>query len=73
MAKNKLDGMDYRIIREMANNGMKIPEVARCVYLGRTTIYYHIEKIKQITGLDPMNFWDLHKLVKKFEGIKDDE
>ena len=69
MAKNQLDGTDYRIIRELANNGMKIPKVAPLVYLERTAIYYRCEKIKRITGLDPMDFWDLLKLYRKFEGV----
>lgn len=72
MAKNKLDGTDYRIIRELANNGMKIAKVAPLVYLERTTIYSRVEKIHRITGLDPLDFWDLLKLVKRFEGVKDD-
>lgn len=68
MAK-KLDGTDYRIIRELTNNGMKIAKVAPIVFLERTTVYYRCEKIKRITGLDPMDFWDLLKLYKKFNGV----
>ena len=69
MAKNLLDGTDYRIIRELTNNGMKITKVAPNVYLARKTIYYRCEKIKRITGLDPLDFWDLLKLYRKFEGV----
>lgn len=69
MAKNQLDGADFRIIRELTYNGMKPGKVANCVYLERTTVLYRIEKIKRITGLDPMDFWDLLKLYRKFEGV----
>ena len=69
MAKNKLDGMDYRIVRELANNGMRVPPVADIVYLHRATVYTRIEKIERITGLNPLDFWDLCELVKRFEGV----
>lgn len=68
MAK-KLDGTDYRIIRELTNNGMKISRVAPIVFLERTTVRYRCEKIQRITGLNPLDFWDLLKLYKKFNGV----
>ena len=43
---------------------MRATETAYALNLHRNSILYRIGKIKKITGLDPMNFYDLHTLVK---------
>lgn len=52
-----------KIIIALADNKMNVSEVSRQLYMHRNTVAYHIEKIKQITGKDPLNFYDLYCLV----------
>lgn len=54
----------------LADNNMKPTEAAYSLRVHRNTILYRIEMIKRATGLDPLNFYDLHKLVKMVEGEK---
>ena len=65
MSKCKpLDETDFRVILLLADNNMRATETAYALNLHRNSILYRIGKIKKITGLDPMNFYDLHTLVK---------
>lgn len=59
-----MDELDFDIILSLADNNMNITKVARIKYMHRNTVVYHINKVKNITGLDPTNFYDLHKLVE---------
>lgn len=59
-----LDERDYRIILLLAENSMRATETSYALDVHRNTVLYRIGKIKRITGLDPMNFYDLHKLVE---------
>lgn len=58
-----MDERAAEIILALADHNMNITKVARVGYMHRNTVLYHIGKIKRITGLDPTNFYDLHKLV----------
>ena len=55
--------VDADIVLALAANNMNISDTARAVFMHRNTVVYHIAKIKKMTGLDPANFYDLHKLV----------
>ena len=52
-----------KIILYLADNKMNVSAVARQLYMHRNTVAYHINRIKQITGKDPLNFYDLYRLV----------
>ena len=52
-----------KIIIALADNKMNVSEVSRQLYMHRNTVAYHINRIKQITGKDPLNFYDLYRLV----------
>ena len=65
-----MDELDMNIILELANNRMNVCEVARILFMHRNTVAYRIKKIKRITGLDLLNFYDLYKLVKIVNGRK---
>lgn len=58
-----LDDRDCSVILSLARNNMRATEVAYDLCVHRGTILYRIEKIKKITGLDAMVFYDLVKLV----------
>ena len=52
-----------KIILALADNKMNVSEVSRQLYMHRNTVAYHINRIRQITGKDPLNFYDLYGLV----------
>lgn len=61
---NKLKPIDLEVIRALADSSMNIAETARKIYSHRSTVEYHIARIQRITGLDPLNFYDLIKLLE---------
>lgn len=62
---NKLTVDDWSIIIALADNRMQVATAARKLCYHKNTVAYHVSKIKKLTGLDPLNFYDLVKLVKK--------
>ena len=52
-----------KIILALAENKMNVSEVSRQLYMHRNTVVYQIGRIKQLTGKDPLNFYDLYDLV----------
>jgi carbohydrate diacid regulator len=65
MPDKKLTDVDIKVIIEFANNNMNVSETARHLFMHRNTVIYHLEKVKQITGLSPFNFYDLIQLLKE--------
>ena len=61
--KNFLSVRQRKIILSLANHNMTASEVARELYMHRNTVIYNTRRIREITGKDPMNFYDLHDLV----------
>lgn len=61
-----LDEFDREVVLALADNNMNATETARQLYAHRNTVCYHFKKVKKVTGLDPLNFYDLHKLVQHF-------
>ena len=59
-----MDEWDAEIIIALADNNMNITEASKVLYVHRNTVEYHIRKVRQSTGLNPTNFYDLHKLVQ---------
>ena len=58
-----LSDADKEIILTLADNNMNISSTAKSLFMHRNTVVYHLGKVKKVTGLDPMNFYDLIKLV----------
>ena len=63
MFKN-LTELDIKTVIEFANNNMDVSKTARQLFLSRSAAFYHLEKVKTQTGLDPLNFYDLIQLLK---------
>ena len=59
----KLSEMQKSIILGMARNNMTVSAVARDLHYHRNNIIYHIDIIRYRTGLDPMCYYDLCRLV----------
>lgn len=51
------------IVKSLADCNMNVQKVANVMNYHRNTIIYHLQKVKKDTGLDPMNFYDLVKLL----------
>ena len=66
-----LNDTDYRLILLLAENNMRATETAYALDVHRNTVCWRISKIKDITGLDPLNFYDLHKLVEMAREAED--
>lgn len=54
---------EKEVILSFADGNMHIGETANLLNLHRNTIDYHLRAIKENTGLDPKNFYDLVELV----------
>lgn len=52
-----------KIVKTLAYCNMNVQATANFMNYHRNTIIYHLQKIKKETGLDPMNFHDLVKLL----------
>ena len=69
---NALDERDIKIIIALAENRINVSDVSRIMFVHRNTVLYHIEKIKRVTGYDPLDFFGLCRLVKSV-GMRADE
>ena len=59
------------VISGLAFNRMNISAVAKMMHFHRNNICYHIAQIKKKTGLDPLDFFDLHELYRIAGGEED--
>lgn len=64
---------DAHIVVAMANHNMNVTDVARAIFAHRNTVLYHLNKVKQQTGLDPWRFYDLVELVKMAQEVLESE
>ena len=51
------------IIIALADNQLKITEAAKKLFMHRTTLNYHIQKIHKTTGKNPLDFYDMCELL----------
>ena len=51
------------IILALADNNMKISETAKQCHMTRTALSKNLIRIEEITGKNPLNFYDLISLV----------
>lgn len=63
-----LDETDKETILAMADNDMCISKAARELFLSRPGMWHRLERMKKRIGLDPMNFYDLNKLLALVQG-----
>ena len=54
---------DKEVILALAKHNMDVSKTSRGIYTHRKTVMYHVKNVKKETGLDPLNFYDLHRLV----------
>lgn len=64
MAKpTKLNETQARIILAMAQNGLKVQPAAQALHYSRTGADYHVHRIRELTGKDPRDFYDMCDLL----------
>lgn len=63
MAKIELHPTDRLILEALADSGMNATAAAKKAYVCRNTVTYRMKKLRQATGLDPMDFYDLQTLL----------
>jgi DNA-binding PucR family transcriptional regulator len=51
------------VIVSLAKNNLNARAVARSMFLHYQTVYYNIRMIQRNTGLNPLDFYDLCKLL----------
>jgi sugar diacid utilization regulator len=63
-----MNELQKQIVIAMAENDMCIDRVAKATNYCRTNVQYHINRIKEITGLNPRKFFDMIKLYEMVTG-----
>ena len=56
----------------LADNGMNVSRVAERIHYSRVTVYDRLRNIKAKTGVDPLDFWGLHRLLSLIEEGKEE-
>lgn len=64
MAKDEMTPMRCKVVLALADCNMRANAAARKLYLDHSAVLYHVKIIKNITGKDPRNFYDLVDLVE---------
>lgn len=64
MAKDEITPIRRAIILALADCKLRANAAARMLYMDHSTVQYHIKIIKNITGKDARNFYDLVELVR---------
>ena len=59
----ELTNDDIRVVLAYADNNMNVTETGRKLFMHRNTVQYHLDVAGKKTGLSPMKFYDLVKLV----------
>ena len=63
-----LNERQKQVVMALADNGMNHTHAAQSLYLVSSTVEYHIEQIREKTGKNADDFWDLLELVKMAKG-----
>lgn len=61
--------LEAEIIVRLADNQLNVAEVARKMFMHRNSIVYHIKKVHRISGMNPLDFHDMCKLLPKAKVI----
>lgn len=70
--KTQISKMDIKVIFALADCGLNPSRAARKLFVHRNTVLHHIGEIKSYTGLDPLDFYDMVELLKRFKEVEED-
>ena len=65
--KTEISKTEIEVIYALAKCGLNPSKAARKMNLNRNTVLYHIGEIKNITGLNPLDFYNMVELQKKYK------
>ena len=68
MIPEYMSRVDVEILTAFADGNMRITNAANTTSYDPRTIRYHLERIKQYSGLDPFNFYELIKIIEMIGG-----
>ena len=73
--KTTLTQEQMTLVQTLADHDLNILAAGRALHMSKSSVYYHAKKIKNQTGLDPHNFYDLHELLylEIREDVPDDD
>ena len=57
--------LEAKIIVALAKHNLRAVPAAKETFMSRNTLCYHVDKIRENTGLDPFNFYDMEWLIAK--------
>lgn len=72
ITSNELTLKDVDVIKSLAKNNLNQSATARDLYYGTSTVGYIIGRIKAKTKLNPLNFYDMVKLLEMVNGGRSD-
>lgn len=68
-----MDKLDAKIIVAFARSNMNISGTAQKMGYHRNTFTYMLDRIRNVTALDPRNFFDLGELYEIARGVLTDD
>lgn len=57
----------------LADNSLNVSRVADETYYSRKAIYERVRNIRAKTGINPLDFWGLHRLLSMVENEKEEK
>jgi hypothetical protein len=68
MLYSELTELQEKIIVTMCDNNLNCAATGRALYMTGAAIQNQCRSIKNKTGFDPRNFWDMTELLKLMKG-----
>lgn len=64
----ELTSTEIQTIYSLAKNRLRLSKVSDITHYHRNSVMYHIGRIKMKTGLNPLDFYDMVKLIELIGG-----
>lgn len=61
--------LQAEVIVSLAKNRLNVSNVAKAMTYNRNTVIYHVNKIRETTGRDPLDFYDMCQLLPEAEDV----
>ena len=66
---DKVSPVRCKIILTLAECNMNASETGKRIFMSPSAVKWNLDRIKEITGKDPRNFYDLMELVKMVKDL----
>ena len=61
--------LQAEIIVALADNSMNVSHTAKKIFMSRSAVNYHLRRIRQTTGKNPTDFYDMRDLLPVAQDI----